>query len=177
MILKVENKDSVAIALVSGEHFAPFWEDIKVGLGEAIEESHGEVSPETVYGMVSTGRWVCWIASTEEDKSAGFAVGEAIATEKGLYLNIPFAWVDSDLGCGNHIAEDATPAFEQARDLALRSCLEDMLVDVEAALTKFEAGRYGICERCGCEIDWARLEAKPQARLCIRCQHRSELGH
>jgi len=87
------------------------------------------------------------------------------------------AWVDADLGCGNHIAEDATPAFEQARDLAVRACLEDMLVDVEAALGKLETGRYGICERCGCEIDWARLEAKPQARLCIRCQQRSELGH
>jgi hypothetical protein len=105
MILKVENKDDVAIALLSGEHFAPFWEDIKPGVIAACGESHNEVSPETIYGMVAAGHWVCWVASTEESRLTGFAVGESIATEKGAYLNIPFAWVDRSLKAMNRLME------------------------------------------------------------------------
>jgi DnaK suppressor protein len=72
------------------------------------------------------------------------------------------------------MAEDATVAFEQAKDMAVRACLADMLDDVEHALCKFSLGLYGTCERCGRQIDWARLEAKPEARLCIKCQQKSE---
>jgi DnaK suppressor protein len=80
------------------------------------------------------------------------------------------------IGYGNHMADDATEAFEQARDMSLRARLGDTLIDVEEALHKFDLGSYGICEGCGINIDWARLEAKPAARLCIKCQRRSDFG-
>ena len=78
------------------------------------------------------------------------------------------------IGYGNHMADDATEAFEQARDLSVRRRLEDTLIEVEHALHKFESDTYGTCESCHERIDWARLEAKPQARLCIKCQRRSD---
>jgi RNA polymerase-binding transcription factor DksA len=78
------------------------------------------------------------------------------------------------MGYGNHMADDATEAFEQAKDLSVRTRLEGTLIDVEDALHKFELGTYGICERCDIKIDWARLEAKPEARLCIKCKQRSD---
>jgi RNA polymerase-binding protein DksA len=84
--------------------------------------------------------------------------------------------VDGDVGYGNHMADDATEAFEQARDLSVRTRLEHTLHEVEDALGKFERGTYGICENCGTKIDWARLEAKPEARLCIKCKQRSGFG-
>jgi DnaK suppressor protein len=84
--------------------------------------------------------------------------------------------VDGDVGYGNHMADDATEAFEQARDLSVRSRLEHTLHAVQDALGKFERGTYGTCENCGTKIDWARLEAKPEARLCIKCQQRSGFG-
>jgi RNA polymerase-binding transcription factor len=31
-------------------------------------------------------------------------------------------------------------------------------------------GRYGICRSCGETIPLERLEARPEARHCIRCQ-------
>lgn len=42
------------------------------------------------------------------------------------------------------------------------------------ALAKFEDGSYGLCEECGSEIGYSRLQARPEARLCIGCQTRAE---
>ena len=42
------------------------------------------------------------------------------------------------------------------------------------ALAKFEDGSYGLCEACGQPIGAKRLLARPEARLCIACQTRSE---
>jgi len=44
-----------------------------------------------------------------------------------------------------------------------------------AALARMEAGRYGYCERCHEEIDFARLKAIPHANLCMPCQKLVEL--
>jgi DnaK suppressor protein len=82
--------------------------------------------------------------------------------------------INEHVGYGNHMADDATEAFEQARDFSVRARLEDTLLEVEYALSKFDGGTYGVCEGCGSTIDWARLEAKPEARLCIRCKQRSD---
>jgi RNA polymerase-binding protein DksA len=49
-----------------------------------------------------------------------------------------------------------------------------LLGQVDDALERMEKGTYGVCERCGEEIDYARLEAIPYATLCIRCQHHLE---
>jgi DnaK suppressor protein len=91
-------------------------------------------------------------------------------------LELEEPWGNERMGYGNHMADDATEAFEQAKDLSVRTRLEDTLRDVEDALHRFELGTYGICESCGQRIDWARLEAKPEARLCIKCQQRSDFG-
>jgi len=42
------------------------------------------------------------------------------------------------------------------------------------ALAKFEDGTYGECEECGNPIGFSRLQARPEARLCITCQTRAE---
>ena len=42
------------------------------------------------------------------------------------------------------------------------------------ALAKFDDGSYGMCEECGNEIGFSRLQARPEATLCIACQTRSE---
>ncbi len=42
------------------------------------------------------------------------------------------------------------------------------------ALVKFEDGSYGLCEECGNDIGYSRLQARPEARLCIACQTRFE---
>lgn len=73
-------------------------------------------------------------------------------------------------GLGNHMADDATEAFDQAASLALHLNEQGLLGQVEAALARLDKGEYGVCTRCGTEIDFARLKAIPHAELCIRCQ-------
>lgn len=45
---------------------------------------------------------------------------------------------------------------------------------VKHALAKFADGSYGVCENCGEQIGLSRLNARPEARLCIACQTRME---
>lgn len=78
------------------------------------------------------------------------------------------------LGYSTHMADDASVAFDQARDLALRSNLERMLQQVEQALDRLNNGAYGVCESCGQPIDPARLKALPHAAHCLDCQRRLE---
>jgi len=66
--------------------------------------------------------------------------------------------------------EEATESFELERRLSLEKSMRDQLAAVEHALQKFEDGTYGLCDSCGQPIDPARLEALPQASLCLRCK-------
>ncbi|MCS7286935.1 MAG: TraR/DksA C4-type zinc finger protein [Anaerolineae bacterium] len=64
--------------------------------------------------------------------------------------------------------------YERDKTIALIESLEFRLVSIERALRAIERGTYGICERCGVPIDPARLEARPDATLCLRCQEEVE---
>ncbi len=66
--------------------------------------------------------------------------------------------------------EEATETSELEKRLALENRIRDQLAEVEHALHKFEEGTYGLCEHCGQPIDPARLEALPQAKLCMNCK-------
>lgn len=68
--------------------------------------------------------------------------------------------------------EEATESFELEKRLILEKRIRDQLAEVEHALHKFEAGTYGLCDGCGQPIDPARLEALPQASLCLSCKAR-----
>jgi DnaK suppressor protein len=45
---------------------------------------------------------------------------------------------------------------------------------IKHALAKFSDGSYGSCENCGNDIGYSRLQARPEATLCIACQTQSE---
>ena len=72
--------------------------------------------------------------------------------------------------------EGATESFELERRLALESHIRNQLADVETALHKFEEGKYGLCEECNLPVDPARLEALPQAKLCLSCKANNGKG-
>jgi len=77
-------------------------------------------------------------------------------------------------GYGNHIADDATETFEQAKGVSLQRNEAALLNQVEYALQKLEQGTYGICDSCGAAIDRARLKALPYALYCLDCKARLE---
>ncbi|WP_427131685.1 TraR/DksA family transcriptional regulator [Pseudarthrobacter sp. S9] len=67
-----------------------------------------------------------------------------------------------------HDPEGATIAFELSQASALLEQSRAGLAQIEAALGRIDAGRYGICEVCGDEIAEGRLEARPWTPSCIR---------
>ena len=72
--------------------------------------------------------------------------------------------------------EGATESFELERRLALESHIRNQLTDVEHALHKFEEGKYGFCEECSEPVNPARLEALPEAKLCLSCKANNGKG-
>jgi DnaK suppressor protein len=70
--------------------------------------------------------------------------------------------------------EGADEAAELEKRLALEERLGESLNEVEHALQKYEAGTYGLCDSCGQPIEQARLEAIPQASLCMKCKAQQE---
>ena len=72
--------------------------------------------------------------------------------------------------------EEATESFELEKRLALEKRMKDQLADIEQALHKFDEGTYGLCDSCGQPIDPDRLEALPQARLCLSCKAKNAKG-
>lgn len=66
--------------------------------------------------------------------------------------------------------EEATETFEMEKRLALEKRLREQLAEIEHALRKFDEGTYGLCDVCRQPIGTARLEALPQANLCLTCK-------
>jgi DnaK suppressor protein len=85
-----------------------------------------------------------------------------------------------ELGVGGRVgsfdanfADSSQVTAERGEIEALVATLVESLSATERALSKFAEGRYGICEGCGQDIAPARLEAMPEARLCITCAAKS----
>jgi DnaK suppressor protein len=71
-----------------------------------------------------------------------------------------------------HDPEGATLAFERQHTAALLDQAREQVTAIDAALGRLEAGRYGLCERCGQPIGDDRLAARPAAVRCVRCAAR-----
>ncbi|OGO19344.1 MAG: molecular chaperone DnaK [Chloroflexi bacterium RBG_16_50_11] len=66
--------------------------------------------------------------------------------------------------------EEATETLELEKRLALENRIRQEMAKVEHAMEKVEKGTYGLCDNCGKPIDPERLEALPQATLCMHCK-------
>lgn len=66
--------------------------------------------------------------------------------------------------------EEATETLELEKRLALENRIRQEMAAVEHALEKIEKGTYGLCDNCGKKIAPERLEALPQASLCLNCK-------
>jgi DnaK suppressor protein len=66
-------------------------------------------------------------------------------------------------------ADSGQVTAERGEFDALVGSLRETLGEIDDALTKLDAGTYGVCERCGQPIGEDRLGAMPAARLCITC--------
>ncbi len=68
-----------------------------------------------------------------------------------------------------HDPEGATLAFERQHAATLLGEARERVTEIDAALSRWAAGSYGVCVRCGQPIGDDRLGARPAAPTCIRC--------
>ena len=68
----------------------------------------------------------------------------------------------------------ASTEYLQSFTFRLRGREKTFLNKIQKALTKLDAGTFGECEECGEEISLKRLEARPEAPLCIKCKEEQE---
>ncbi|MDP8932550.1 MAG: TraR/DksA C4-type zinc finger protein [Actinomycetota bacterium] len=74
-------------------------------------------------------------------------------------------WRDS--GYDDDYADTGSATFERERAQSLALNARRILVQIDDALRRMDAGTYGLCERCGQAIEVERLEALPYATLCL----------
>ncbi len=77
-------------------------------------------------------------------------------------------------GYGDHQADDGTELFEREKEVGLEMTLAEKLAQVTHALHRLDAGTYGRCESCDRPIAIERLDALPEAALCIDCKAKEE---
>lgn len=59
--------------------------------------------------------------------------------------------------------------YEREMNLALRQSTEEKMRSIQEALDRLREGKYGLCARCGREIQPERLEILPNTDRCTRC--------
>jgi DnaK suppressor protein len=81
----------------------------------------------------------------------------------------------SDEG-SDDIVDRANNAYSRELLFSISDGERHTLLRIEEALSRIEAGNYGVCSNCGREIRAGRLRAMPWARYCIDCQELAEKG-
>ena len=68
-------------------------------------------------------------------------------------------------------------ALESNRNsvLRIRDRERKLIVKMQEALQRLEAGDFGVCEECGEAIGVERLKARPVTTLCIECKSNQEV--
>ncbi len=74
----------------------------------------------------------------------------------------------------NHPGDQGSELHDEELDETTEMFLEGEEQQIAAARRALAAGSYGTCGDCGAEIPAARLEARPEATLCIDCQRHSD---
>jgi DnaK suppressor protein len=103
--------------------------------------------------------------------SARDATARRIAALRGDVASILDS-ASSTTGDDEHDPEGATIGFERAQAQALLDQAVAQLGEIEAALLRVSSGAYGSCAACGRPIAPERLDARPEAALCITCASR-----
>jgi DnaK suppressor protein len=94
---------------------------------------------------------------------------ESLLAEAEEALNeLPGQTIFPDLG------DQATAETERSFMLRLRGRERRLLKKIDEAIERIESGVFGICDKCGMEIDIRRLEVRPVTTLCIDCKIQQE---
>jgi len=77
-------------------------------------------------------------------------------------------------GAGQDQADVGAKTFERDYELTVVKSERDKLAQIDRALSRIDAGTYGVCEACQEPIGKLRVMAFPRATLCMTCKKREE---
>ncbi|MEK7562750.1 MAG: TraR/DksA C4-type zinc finger protein [Patescibacteria group bacterium] len=107
-------------------------------------------------------------AKLEKEKESLEKELKSFATEdKDLKHNWDAKYPNRENG---NMEEEADEMQEYDNLVSLEHNLELKLRNVNSALEKIKNNKYGVCEKCGKDIEEARLGAVPEAKLCMKCK-------
>lgn len=75
-----------------------------------------------------------------------------------------------DLEAFPDVSDQASAEVDQNFSMRIREREQKLLKKIDEALDRMNAATYGICERCGGDIPYKRLKARPVTTLCIECK-------
>lgn len=96
-------------------------------------------------------------------------MGNVEKLEEESFMNSQKDFSGDISGYKTHIADIGSDASGMELMLGLASNQQKLLQQVNDALARIEDGTYGLCQMCGKPIPQARLEAIPEAELCLNC--------
>ena len=71
--------------------------------------------------------------------------------------------------------DEASANTQASHELRFRNREVFFLKKINKTLQRMEDEVYGLCDDCGNEISFERLNARPTAELCITCKEESEM--
>jgi len=66
--------------------------------------------------------------------------------------------------------EEASEAEEFSEKVALGQEHKEQVSEIDAALERISGGKFGLCEKCGMEIENEVLDVMPESRYCKHCK-------
>jgi len=95
---------------------------------------------------------------------------ETLINRRRDILTTPLSEATDELSAyDQHPGDVATDTFEREKELGLLQMLQSEMDMVQSALNKLQAGKFGLCECCGREIEPARLERLSHTDVCASC--------
>ena len=93
-----------------------------------------------------------------------------VARSTDTALGLTEDGANQDMADEDGFGEGDTLNIERDRLLVVASEAQARVAELDAALGRVDAGTYGRCEACGNVIPAARLQAVPEATLCVECK-------
>ena len=76
---------------------------------------------------------------------------------------------------GDDLDDESEETENFGNELAMSSGLKDRLDKIDLAISKIQQETYGICEKCGGEIEEEILDTDPESRYCKKCKEKENL--
>ena len=102
-----------------------------------------------------------------------------LAKERELLTGIARIQMDgrkSEIVGAQDMADQADSCYNKEYLFQQSSSARNLLVLVQAALRREDAGGFGFCVECGEPVQRKRLDGVPWARHCVVCQELQEKG-